>query len=122
MNNLGKPTILVVRALLTLAFAAAGLAKLAGAEMMVQTFDAVGFGQWFRYVTGLIEVGSAILLWIPGLQVVGAGLLVATMAGALLAHVLVLGMSTSLPAVVLILLALVIFYHHRADARRFLPV
>ncbi len=30
------------------------------------TFEALGFGQWFRYVTGLIEVGGAIALWLPG--------------------------------------------------------
>ena len=69
---MNKTVLLIIRALLTAAFAAAGLAKLAGAEMMVQTFDAVGFGQWFRYVTGAIEVGSAIALWIPGLQAYAA--------------------------------------------------
>ncbi|MGI9366222.1 MAG: DoxX family protein, partial [Rhizobiaceae bacterium] len=91
--NLVKPLkkygLLVVKTLLTLAFLAAGLAKLAGAEMMVQTFEAVGIGQWFRYVTGLIEVGSAILLWIPGRQFVGSVLLVCTMIGAVLAHLLI---------------------------------
>ena len=30
------------------------LAKLPGVEMMVGTFDAIGVGQWFRYVTGAI--------------------------------------------------------------------
>ena len=92
---MNKTLLLIIRALLTLAFGAAGLAKLAGAEMMVQTFDAVGFGQWLRYVTGAIEVGSAIALWIPGLQAYAAGLLVCTMIGALIAHALVLGLSTA---------------------------
>ena len=57
---------LIAKALLTLAFVAAGLAKLAGADMMVATFDAIGVGQWFRYVTGAIELGAAVLLWVPG--------------------------------------------------------
>jgi putative oxidoreductase len=48
-----------------------GFAKLSGDEQMVQTFDAVGIGQWFRYVTGLIEVASAILLLIPALSGIG---------------------------------------------------
>ena len=77
---------LVIRTLLSAAFLAAGLAKLAGAEMMVATFDAVGVGQWFRYVTGLIEVGSTLLLWVPGLQLIAALLLTVTMTGAVLAH------------------------------------
>ena len=89
-----------IKALLTLAFLAAGLAKLSGVEMMVGTFEAIGVGQWFRYVTGAIEVAGAILLWLPGLAGFGAGLLTATMTGAVLAHVFILGPS-AVPALVL---------------------
>jgi uncharacterized membrane protein YphA (DoxX/SURF4 family) len=99
--------LLAITALLTLAFGAAGLSKLAGVEMMVGTFDAIGWGQWFRYVTGIIEVGSAVLLWVPGKQWIGAGLLVCTMICAVLFHILVLGPSL-VPALVLGLLAAVI--------------
>ena len=101
-----------IRGLLTLAFLAAGTAKLMGVEMMVQTFDAVGFGQWFRYVTGLIEVGSAILLWVPGMQAIAAGLLVCTMIGAVLAHLFVIGPS-AIPATVLGGLAAITLYANR---------
>lgn len=101
-----------VKALLTLAFVAAGLAKLSGQAMMVGTFDAIGVGQWFRYLTGLIEVVSAALLWVPGLQLVGAGLLAATMIGAVLAHLLILG-PTAVPAIVLGVLAAYVVYVHR---------
>jgi putative oxidoreductase len=101
-----------IRVLVSLAFIAAGLSKLAGVEMMVATFDAVGVGQWFRYVTGIIEVGSAILLWVPGLQLIGAGLLVCTMIGAVLAHLLVIGPS-AIPALVLGLLAAYLAWSHR---------
>lgn len=92
-----------IRVLLSLAFLAAGLSKLAGVEMMVQTFDKVGFGQWFRYLTGLIEVGGAIALWLPGYRLYAAGLLLCTMAGAVVAHLVVLGPS-AVPATVLGLL------------------
>ena len=107
--------LLAVRVLLTLAFVAAGGAKLAGAEMMIATFDAIGWGQWFRYVTGVIEVGSAVLLWIPALAFVGAGLLVCTMIGAVLAHLLVLGPS-AIPALVLGLLAALLLWDARPGA------
>lgn len=103
---------LAVKALLTLAFLAAGAAKLAGAEMMVATFDLIGWGQWFRYVTGALEVGAAVLLWVPGKQVFGAALLLATMVAAVGFHLLVLGPS-ALPAAVLGLLAAYILYLHR---------
>ena len=112
MSNLQKYGLLGIKVLLTLAFVAAGAAKLVGVEMMVQTFEAVGVGQWFRYVTGIIEVGSAILLWIPGRQLLGAALLVCTMIGATLAHLLILGPS-AVPAVVLGVLAAITAYSHR---------
>lgn len=103
---------LVIRILLTAAFVAAGLAKLAGVDMMVATFDAIGVGQWFRYVTGLIEIAAAILLWVPGLQLIGALLLVATMIGAVLTHLFILGPSF-VPALILGLLAASLVYRHR---------
>ena len=115
---MNKTVLLIIRALLTAAFAAAGLAKLAGAEMMVQTFDAVGFGQWFRYVTGAIEVGSAIALWTPGLQAYAAGLLVCTMIGALIAHAMVLGLAGGVPALVLGALAAITLRAYRAQQSR----
>lgn len=101
-----------LRGLLTLAFVAAGLAKLAGAEMMVATFEAVGIGQWFRYVTGLIEVAAPILLWLPGQQVAGAAVLGATMVGAVLAHLFILGPS-AMPAVILGLICATVIYLYR---------
>ncbi|MFT4960228.1 MAG: putative oxidoreductase [Paracoccaceae bacterium] len=107
-----KYLVIVVRVLVTAAFVAAGLAKLAGVEMMVGTFEAIGVGQWFRYVTGLIEVGSAVLLWIPGLQFIGAGLLVCTMLGAIVAHLVILGPSP-LPALILGVLAAYLAWNTR---------
>jgi len=77
-DNVKKYGLLALKILTGLAFMAAGLAKLFGAEMMVGTFEAIGVGQWFRYVTGAIEVTSAVLLFVPGKQVYGAGLLVCT--------------------------------------------
>ena len=38
-----------------------GLAKLSGVEQMIETFGAMGIGQWFCYVTGVIEFASAIV-------------------------------------------------------------
>ena len=64
-------------------FLLAGGSKLLGAPAMVGLFDAIGIGQWFRYVTGLIEVGSALALLVPSFAVFGALALVATMVGAI---------------------------------------
>jgi hypothetical protein len=82
------------------AFLMAGFGALSGQPRMVETFDKIGIGQWLRYVVGGIEVASAVLLLIPRLAPVGAALLVCTMAGAVLTHLLLIGRS-SVPALVL---------------------
>jgi putative oxidoreductase len=105
-------SLLVIRILIGLAFFGAGAAKLAGVEMMVASFEAIGLGQWFRYLTGAIEVGSAILLFVPGKQAWGAGLLVCTMIGAVLAHLLILGPGSA-PAIILGLLSALVAYNYR---------
>jgi uncharacterized membrane protein YphA (DoxX/SURF4 family) len=88
-------------------FVAAAVPKLAGSPMMVQEFDALGFGQWFRYLTAALEIGGAALLIVPALAGIGALVLAAVMAGAIVAHVLVLG-GNALPAIVLLVATLAI--------------
>ena len=95
--------------LVAAAFLMAGFAKLSGQPMMVETFDKVGIGQWFRYVTGGIEVMSAILLLIPRFTPVGAALLVCTMTGAVLSHLVLIGGSPA-PALVLLCFAAIILW------------
>ena len=106
---------LVARVLLTIAFVMAGGAKLAGAAEMVAVFDAIGVGQWFRYLTGIIEVGGAAMLWYKPTRVLGALLLGATMVGAVIAHVLILGPST-LPAIILGILTVIVIKFERQPA------
>lgn len=111
-SSVHKYGLLAIKALLTVAFVAAGSAKLLGAEIMVQTFEAVGVGQWFRYVTGIIEIGGAALLWVRRREVFGAGLLLCTMTGAVLSHLFILGPSAVSALVLGVLAAAVVFTHH----------
>jgi uncharacterized membrane protein YphA (DoxX/SURF4 family) len=67
-------------------FLFAGGRKLAGQQQMVDTFQAIGIGQWFRYRTGIIEVGGALLLFVPSLAFFGASALAVTMVGAVITH------------------------------------
>lgn len=83
-------------------FLLAGSSKLLGDPAMVQLFNAIGIGQWFRYVTGLIEVSSALALLVPSFAVFGALALVATMFGAVVAHLFILGASPAVPAILLL--------------------
>ena len=93
-----------LRILLALVFGAAGIAKLAGAPQMVQVFEAIGFGQWFRHVTGVVEVGGAVLLLVPATGFVGALLMAVTMAFAAATHLMLIGGSPA-PAIALALLS-----------------
>jgi uncharacterized membrane protein YphA (DoxX/SURF4 family) len=109
-----------VRILLALAFAAAGVAKLAAAPDMVQLFGAIGVGQWFRYVTGLIEVLGAVLLIIPSKGFYGAALLTITMIGGTATHLFLIG-GSPIPAIVLALLSAFVAWRLR-PVRLFAPV
>lgn len=105
----------ILQIVLALVFFAAGCAKLAGVPMMVETFDHVGVGQWFRYVTAVVEIVGAIALLAPGYAVLGAALLSATMVGAIIAHLTVIPTSFA-PALVLLVLLLVILRLRRYQA------
>lgn len=83
-------------------FLLAGGSKLAGAPAMVALFDAIGVGQWFRYVTGSIEVVSALALLVPSLAPFGALLLIPTMVCAIATHLFIVGGS---PVAATVLLA-----------------
>jgi uncharacterized membrane protein YphA (DoxX/SURF4 family) len=96
-------TLWILSGLVALAFLGAGGAKLAGAAAMVELFDKVGRGQWFRYFTGLLEVAGGIGVLIPRYAFYAAGLLAVVMVGAIIAHVTVLGTSTAAPIVLLVL-------------------
>ena len=87
-NSTQAKILIALRALLGLAFAAAAVMKLAGAPQMVSEFDTVGLGQWFRYVTGLIELVGALLLIRGSTVVAGASVLACVSIGAFFAQLL----------------------------------
>jgi putative oxidoreductase len=82
-------------------FLFSGSLKLAGVPAMVQLFGAIGLGQWFRYVTGGIEVASAVLLLIPAFAAYGAAALAMTMVGAIITHLFIVGGNPAIPIVLL---------------------
>ena len=82
-------------------FVMAAIPKLAGDPQMIGLFDALGVGQWFRYATGAIELAGAVLLLVPRLALFGAIALAATMVGAIITHLFIVGGSPLLPIVLL---------------------
>ena len=102
----------IIQGLLAAAFLAAGGAKLAGVPMMVQIFDQIGMGQWFRIVTGLVEVIGAVALVVPGFAALGAAWLGATMFVAVLTHLFILH-SSAMPALILLTLNVLVVWLRR---------
>jgi putative oxidoreductase len=100
-------------------FLLAGGSKLLGAAPMVALFDAIGIGQWFRYVTGLIEVGAAVALLVPAASVFGALLLVPTMVGAVVTQLVIVKQSAVPPAILLFGALLIVWARrHELPTRR----
>ncbi len=98
----------VIAVVLALAFFGVGMLKLTSQPMMVANFAAWGFPGWFLYVTGTIEVVSAVLLLIPRTALIGTVLLICTMIGALLTH-LTHGQAAMIGAPLVLLLLLLVF-------------
>jgi putative oxidoreductase len=111
----------VVRGLLALAFASAGGAKLYGVPMLVEEFQHMGLGQWFRYFTGTLELLGAVLILVPSLAAFGAVLLICVMIGATITHLFVIG-GSPVPALVLLALNAVVAYAKRGQIGRVLDV
>ena len=112
----------ILSGLLALAFLGAGGAKLSGAPEMIQNFEGFGLPIWFMYLTGAIEVAAAALLLIPKLAPIGAGLLIPTMIGAVLAHLSVAHpIGQMAPSIVLGLLTTGLLYLRRDRLKALLP-
>jgi uncharacterized membrane protein YphA (DoxX/SURF4 family) len=65
-------TLWIFRVILGVLFLTIGSSKLTGSLGTVQYFAAIGWGQWFRYVTGVLDVVGASLLFVPRLTSLGA--------------------------------------------------
>jgi hypothetical protein len=87
----------------------AGTSKLRGVPMMIGLFEAIGIGQWFRFLTGGLEVLGALLLFVPRLSGLGAVLLTCVMAGAVLTHIVIIGGSFAVPLALMVAAAFVAY-------------
>ena len=80
----------ILAVFLALEFIIAGGSKLLGVRAMVQEFARIGIGQWFRYFTGILEVCSAIGLFVPKFRFWAALQIAAIMAVATVINIVVL--------------------------------
>jgi putative oxidoreductase len=90
-NRISNLTLWVLQGLLAVLFLGSGAGKLSPHGVFwIELFARIGIGQWFRYFTGGLEVICAVLLLIPRTSAIASALLACTMAGAILAHLLIL--------------------------------
>jgi len=107
----------ILQILAAATFLLAGGSKLAGVAPMVEMFDKIGLGQWFRYLTGGLEVTGALLLLIPTTVVLGGALLVVTMVGAIATHLFILGGSPAPAIVLFVMVGTVTWYRWLSSIR-----
>lgn len=105
MNKLSWLLQVVVAAILlqTLFF------KFASAEESVYIFSTLGIEPWGRYGTGIAELIASVLLLVPGLAALGALLALGVISGALVSHLLVLGIAVRGDGGLLFALAVIVF-------------
>jgi putative oxidoreductase len=98
-----------LRAVVALFFVWVGTSKFAAHSQWVRIFQLIGFGQWFRYLTGTLQVAGGLLVLIPRTFVFGILILACTMAGAMAAWMFFLGspFTAVIPGVLLVGLVLV---------------
>ena len=76
-------SIYAAQILLGMVAIAAGYAKLTGTGLMIQQFQAIGFGQGFLMVAGTAEIAAGLCLLSPRGGILAAVLLTGVMVGAL---------------------------------------
>ena len=85
MEHAGKGRLVAVwalRIILGVLFLIIGGAKLTATLQTREFFAALGWGQWFRYFTGLLDVTGSLLLFVPRWIVWGALMLTCSVGAA----------------------------------------
>jgi putative oxidoreductase len=95
----------LLRGFLALLFIFVGAIKFPGdpRSAWVHIFGLIGFGQWFRVATAIIECVGGVLLLVPRATPIAVALLAPTMVGALLVHIFVVGIGRPSVAVLVLL-------------------
>ena len=101
----------LLKILVAALFLFTGGAKLVGLPALVDVFERVGFGQWLRYFTAVMEVGGAALLLWPSTTALGALLLTVVCVGAFLAQLLVLHEDIIHTIVITLVLGAIVWTH-----------
>jgi putative oxidoreductase len=104
-SRLGLLATWLPRAAVALVFLSVGSSKFRD-PMWVRLFGQIGLGQWFRYLTGSMQIAAGILVLVPRTALAGIGLAACTMLGAVTAWLTVLHAPANAPIPAALLAAL----------------
>jgi uncharacterized membrane protein YphA (DoxX/SURF4 family) len=113
-NRLSWKTIAIwiARILMAALFVFAAVMKLTSQPMMVEEFGlfaAYGIGQWFRLLTGALELIGAVVVLIPTVSGIGALLLLIIDIGAFFAQIIVIHQDFVHTIIIAAILAALVF-------------
>ncbi|MFD2078525.1 DoxX-like family protein [Actinopolymorpha cephalotaxi] len=101
-------TLWVVQALTAAFFLASGVPKLIAHPSATVIFDKIGFGDWFIYLTGSLELAGAIALLVPLLAGLAALAYIGLMVGAFITQVTVMdGKNAATPVIVAVVVGFI---------------
>jgi putative oxidoreductase len=100
-------------------FLSVGADKFVADSLWVKLFNQIGWGDWFRYLTGILQVTGAVLVVVPRTFPIGIGILACTMLGAAAVWIVKFGApgSAIIPAAILLALVVIGFHGARVDKK-----
>lgn len=99
----------LLRLIVAVIFAQTLFFKFSGAEESVKLFTTLGIEPWGRYLSGIIELITVILVLVPSTVFIGALLGLGVISGAIISHLTVLGIESGEDGGLLFILALVVW-------------
>ena len=112
--KIGNVVVWILQILLAVQFVRNGWALFG--DDFVKKFDDIGFGQWFRHLTGVLEIAAAIGLVIPRICGLAALALAGIMTGAALTEFFLVtngGFDDALMPIIFVIWSLVIAVYRR---------
>ena len=100
-------------------FLSVGADKFYADSLWVKLFNQIGWGDWFRYLTGTLQVTGAVLVVVPRTFLIGIGLLACTMLGATAVWIVRFGApgNAIIPAAILVALLVIGFHGAGVDRK-----
>lgn len=117
--KIGNIVVWILQIVLAVQFVMNGYALFT--DQFVAKFDDIGFGQWFRYFTGVLEIATAIGLLIPRICGLAALALAGIMGGAALTEMFLVtggGLDDATMPIIFMVWALVIAIYRREQILR----